>query len=70
MNIKTDKELTSLDDIAERMASIARQAEKLENTETRSNHVDAFRAKHNKIAKLHARKDALHIRHAALIKSY
>ena len=68
MTITIDKNLITISEITKRMLSIKRQIDKLENTETRSNHIDAFKKKNEKIAKLNACHDALHVKRAKLMK--
>ena len=62
-----DTELTDIRLISSRIESIDRQIDRLENVTSRS--VDSFDARHDKIKKLNARKDALWTKRALIIRS-
>lgn len=59
--IKKDSDLVSVEEITNRIQSIDRQREKLNDTQCRSNHHTAFEAKNKKIRKLTEREGKLRI---------
>lgn len=67
-NVK-DTELKTVDEITSRMRSINERIEKEENRKTRSNHIDCWRKKHERLTKLNARYEALHTRRAKLLQN-
>ena len=62
-----DTELTDVESISNRIKSINRQIDKLENIESRT--MNNFDTRHNKIKKLNARKDSLWIARALILRS-
>jgi hypothetical protein len=65
---KTDKQLTTIDEISERIKSIEKQRDSLESQGYKNNSIQSFNARHAKLAKLTERHGSLWWKRAEMLK--